>query len=111
MPTNGADSVVGLSKLYAKLQAIGRARHMFQFIRPLALPLVQSKIQLLALDIRVKNVAPTYSVEHEGESVLFDQLFALLNSDMQNEESYRRVLASYTGALHTSVTQHMSKEE
>ncbi|MBA0814884.1 hypothetical protein Gohar_020683, partial [Gossypium harknessii] len=64
-----------------------------------------------ALDIRVKNVAPTYSLEHEGESVLFDQLFALLTSDMQNEESYRRELASCTGALQTSITQHMSKEE
>ncbi|XVE75215.1 hypothetical protein DITRI_Ditri12bG0077700 [Diplodiscus trichospermus] len=64
-----------------------------------------------ALDIRVKNVAPTYSLEHEGESVLFDQLFALLNSDMQNEESYRRELASRTGALQTSISQHMSKEE
>ncbi|XWS68841.1 hypothetical protein CRYUN_Cryun04dG0127500 [Craigia yunnanensis] len=64
-----------------------------------------------ALDIRVKNVASTYSLEHEGESVLFDQLFALLNSDMQNEESYRRQLASCTGALQTSITQHMSKEE
>ncbi|KAE8692783.1 putative catalytic [Hibiscus syriacus] len=64
-----------------------------------------------ALDNRVKNVAPTYSLEHEGESVLFDQLFVLLNSDMQNEESYRRELASCTGALQTTITQHMSKEE
>ncbi|XP_004299048.1 PREDICTED: uncharacterized protein LOC101308084 [Fragaria vesca subsp. vesca] len=64
-----------------------------------------------ALDIRVKNVARTYSLEHEGESVLFDQLFELLNSSMQNEESYRRELASCTGALQTSISQHMSKEE
>uniref|UniRef100_A0A6N2N359 Hemerythrin-like domain-containing protein n=2 Tax=Salix viminalis TaxID=40686 RepID=A0A6N2N359_SALVM len=64
-----------------------------------------------ALDIRVKNVARTYSLEHEGESVLFDQLFELLNSSMQNEESYRRELASRTGALQTSIDQHMSKEE
>ncbi|GFS30555.1 zinc finger protein-like protein [Actinidia rufa] len=64
-----------------------------------------------ALDIRVKNVARTYSLEHEGESVLFDQLFALLNSDMHNEESSRRELASCTGALQTSISQHMSKEE
>ncbi|KAI7997314.1 Zinc finger protein BRUTUS [Camellia lanceoleosa] len=64
-----------------------------------------------ALDIRVKNVAQTYSLEHEGESVLFDQLFALLNSNMQNEESYRRELACCTGALQTSISQHMSKEE
>ncbi|KAF2298710.1 hypothetical protein GH714_025658 [Hevea brasiliensis] len=33
-----------------------------------------------ALDIRVKNVAQTYSLEHKGESSLFDQLFELLNS-------------------------------
>lgn len=56
-------------------------------------------------------MAPTYSLEHEGESVLFDQLFGLLNSSMQNEESYRRELASCTGALQTSISQHMSKEE
>ncbi|GAB4828861.1 hypothetical protein Ancab_018521 [Ancistrocladus abbreviatus] len=64
-----------------------------------------------ALDIRVKNVARTYSLEHEGESVLFDQLFELLSSNMQNEESYRRELASRTGVLQTSISQHMSKEE
>ncbi|CAL5340051.1 unnamed protein product [Camellia sinensis] len=64
-----------------------------------------------ALDIHVKSVAQTYSLEHERESVLFDQLFALLNSNMQNEESYRRELACCTGALQTSISQHMSKEE
>lgn len=64
-----------------------------------------------ALDIRVKNVARTYSLEHEGESALFDQLFALLNSNSGDEESYRRELASCTGALQTSISQHMSKEE
>ncbi|KAI8527685.1 hypothetical protein RHMOL_Rhmol12G0094500 [Rhododendron molle] len=64
-----------------------------------------------ALDIRVKNVARTYSLEHEGESVLFDQLFALLNSNVQTEENSKRELASCTGALQTSISQHMSKEE
>ncbi|OWM86304.1 hypothetical protein CDL15_Pgr011128 [Punica granatum] len=64
-----------------------------------------------ALDIRVKNVARTYSLEHEGESLLFDQLFELLRSNTQHEESYWRELASRTGALQTSIDQHMSKEE
>ncbi|KAM7479689.1 hypothetical protein LguiA_027902 [Lonicera macranthoides] len=64
-----------------------------------------------ALDIRVKNVAQAYSLEHKGESDLFDHLFELLNSDMQNDESFPRELASCTGALQTSVSQHMSKEE
>ncbi|CAM9001142.1 unnamed protein product [Rhodiola kirilowii] len=64
-----------------------------------------------ALDVRVKNVARTYSLEHEGESALFDQLCELLNSESPNEESYRRELASCTKALQTSVSQHMMKEE
>uniref|UniRef100_A0A2P2K0V3 Uncharacterized protein LOC105113207 isoform X1 n=2 Tax=Rhizophora mucronata TaxID=61149 RepID=A0A2P2K0V3_RHIMU len=64
-----------------------------------------------ALDVRVKNVARTYFLEHEGESILFDQLFKLLNSNMQNEENYGRELASRTAALQTSLSQHMAKEE
>ncbi|RYR57278.1 hypothetical protein Ahy_A05g023000 isoform B [Arachis hypogaea] len=64
-----------------------------------------------ALDIRVKNVAQTYSLEHKGESNLFDHLFELLNSSTHNDESFPRELASCTGALHTSVSQHLAKEE
>lgn len=64
-----------------------------------------------ALDIRVKNVAWTYSLEHEGESELFDQLFELLNSNTHDDDSFRRELASCTGAIQTSLGQHMSKEE
>ncbi|GMQ11342.1 hypothetical protein CsSME_00054002 [Camellia sinensis var. sinensis] len=64
-----------------------------------------------ALDIRVKNVAQAYSLEHKGENDLFDHLFELLNSDRQRDESFARELASCTGALQTSISQHMSKEE
>ncbi|KAL6614709.1 hypothetical protein ACP70R_036979 [Stipagrostis hirtigluma subsp. patula] len=64
-----------------------------------------------ALDIRVKNVAGTYSLEHKGESDLFNQLFALLELDIQNDDGLRRELASCTGAIQTCLTQHMSKEE
>lgn len=64
-----------------------------------------------ALDIRVKNVAQTYSLEHKGESNLFDHLFELLSSNSRNDESFLRELASCTGALQTTVSQHMSKEE
>lgn len=59
----------------------------------------------------MKNVARTYSLEHEGEGFLFDQLFELLKSQIQNEEHYRRELASCVGALQTSISQHLSKEE
>ncbi|KAI8542696.1 hypothetical protein RHMOL_Rhmol08G0158900 [Rhododendron molle] len=64
-----------------------------------------------ALDIRVKNVAQAYSLEHKGESDIFDLLFELLNSNRPSDETFARELASCTGALQTSVSQHMSKEE
>ncbi|CAD6332947.1 unnamed protein product [Miscanthus lutarioriparius] len=64
-----------------------------------------------ALDIRVKNVAGTYSLEHKGENDLFAHLFTLLQLDVQNDDAIRRELASCTGAIRTFVTQHMSKEE
>ncbi|EEF28680.1 zinc finger protein BRUTUS [Ricinus communis] len=64
-----------------------------------------------ALDIRVKNVAQAYSLEHKGESSLFAQLFELLNSYKQNDESFPKELASCTGALQTSLIQHLAKEE
>jgi zinc finger-like protein len=64
-----------------------------------------------ALDNRVKNAANSYSLEHKGESNLFDQLFELLNSYTQNDESFPRELASCTGVLQTSLSQHMAKEE
>ncbi|OWM65131.1 hypothetical protein CDL15_Pgr008718 [Punica granatum] len=64
-----------------------------------------------ALDIRVKNVAHAYSLEHKGESNLFDHLFELLNTSGQTDESFLRELASCTGALRTSVCQHLAKEE
>ncbi|KAJ3670660.1 hypothetical protein LUZ60_008086 [Juncus effusus] len=64
-----------------------------------------------ALDLRVKNVAFTYSLEHEGERDLFTHLFNLLKLDVKNCDNLRRELASCTGAIQTSLTQHMSKEE
>ncbi|CAH9084819.1 unnamed protein product [Cuscuta epithymum] len=71
----------------------------------------EDEVMFPALDIRVKNIARTYSLEHKGESDLFDHLFELLNSHDQSHESFPRELASCTGALQTSVCQHMSKEE
>ncbi|XP_078164190.1 zinc finger protein BRUTUS-like isoform X1 [Carex rostrata] len=64
-----------------------------------------------ALDLRVKNVAQTYYLEHAGEKGLFKHLFELLQQDLNNDSCLRRKLASCTGAIQTSLTQHMSKEE
>ncbi|KAJ0238371.1 hypothetical protein HA466_0240170 [Hirschfeldia incana] len=71
----------------------------------------EDEVIFSALDIRVKNVAQTYSLEHKGESTLFDHLFELLNPATEIDESYRRELASSTGALQTSVSQHLAKEQ
>ncbi|WCJ21936.1 zinc finger protein-related [Euphorbia peplus] len=71
----------------------------------------EDEVVFAALDIRVKNVAHTYSLEHEGESNLFDQLSELLSSYVENDESFSRKLASCTEALQTSLIQHMAKEE
>ncbi|XVE58796.1 hypothetical protein DITRI_Ditri04bG0197700 [Diplodiscus trichospermus] len=71
----------------------------------------EDEVIFRALDIRVKNVAKTYSLEHKGESNLFDHLFELLNSYMEDDESFPKKLASCTGALQTSISQHMAKEE
>ncbi|KAK4409628.1 Zinc finger protein BRUTUS [Sesamum angolense] len=64
-----------------------------------------------ALDIRVKNVARTYSLEHEGESVLFDQLFTLLRSDMKNEESYRESCLLYWSTSNINQSAHVQGKE
>ncbi|PUZ38647.1 hypothetical protein GQ55_9G213800 [Panicum hallii var. hallii] len=74
-------------------------------------PILELQVIFPALDIRVKNVAGTYSLEHKGEIYLFSQLFALLQLDMQNDDGLRRELASCTGAIHTCLSKHMSKEE
>ena len=71
----------------------------------------QLQVIFPALDIRVKNVAGTYSLEHKGENDLFTQLLALLQLNIQNDDALRRELASCTGAIQTCLTQHMSKEE
>lgn len=73
--------------------------------------ILQLQVIFPALDIRVKNVAQTYSLEHKGESNLFDHLFELLTCNIQNDENFPRELASCTGALQTSISQHMAKEE
>ncbi|KQK05031.1 zinc finger protein BRUTUS [Brachypodium distachyon] len=64
-----------------------------------------------ALDIRVKNVAGTYSLEHKRENDLFAHLFALFQLDVHNNDGLRRELASCAGAIRTIISQHMFKEE
>jgi zinc finger-like protein len=68
-----------------------------------------------ALDLRVKNVAHAYSLEHKVESDLFDQMFLLLTAALKEKGSapmeLRRELICCTEAIQTTLCQHFSKEE
>ncbi|KAL2642312.1 hypothetical protein R1flu_009899 [Riccia fluitans] len=68
-----------------------------------------------ALDLRVKNVAHAYSLEHQTESDLFDQMFLLLTAALREKGSaaveLRRELVCCTEAIQTTLCQHLSKEE
>jgi zinc finger-like protein len=68
-----------------------------------------------ALDLRVKNVAHAYSLEHQVEGELLDQMSGLLRKAVVVKGSVplnlRRELLSCTEALQTILCQHFSKEE
>lgn len=107
---NAEDEVVHSSSIYFFLiLGLVRSQWIIHYIYIVSFECIQ--VIFPALDVRVKNVARTYSLEHEGESALFDHLCLLLNSHHPYSETYRRELASCTKALQTSVSQHMMKEE
>jgi len=67
-----------------------------------------------ALDARVKNVATAYTLEHQIESNLFDELsgmLALLGERDSLDASSSRSLAGCSEALSTVLAQHLAKEE
>ncbi|KAI5083971.1 hypothetical protein GOP47_0000140 [Adiantum capillus-veneris] len=69
-----------------------------------------------ALDSRVKNIAPTYLLEHKDEDHLFDLMSELLSSAQRESNAslskkLKRELLWCTEAIKTSLSKHMSKEE
>ncbi|CAM6015632.1 unnamed protein product [Sphagnum balticum] len=75
----------------------------------------EDEVMFPALDSRVKNVAHAYSLEHQVEGELLDQMSGLLRKAMVEKGSVplnlRRELLSCTEALQTILCQHLSKEE
>nr|PNR27802.1 hypothetical protein PHYPA_029954 [Physcomitrium patens] len=75
----------------------------------------EDEVILPALDSRVKNVAHSYSLEHKVESDQFDQIAQLLSNPLAEDgrvaSSLHSQLGSCTEALHTTLCQHLSKEE
>lgn len=68
-----------------------------------------------ALDCKVKNVTSAYSVEHEDEERLFEQLFSLLSAALQQEGKERqatlRQLECKIEEVHITLRKHLAKEE
>lgn len=68
-----------------------------------------------ALDAKVRNVTSAYSVEHEDEERLFEQLSALLSSALLQDGKKRaatlRQLECKIEEVHLTLRKHLAKEE
>lgn len=76
---------------------------------------VEDEVVYPALDAKVKNVTLAYSVEHEVEERLFEQL-ALLLTEALAQEGVRQAatvqaLACKVEEIHTTLRKHLAKEE
>ncbi|KAH7295966.1 hypothetical protein KP509_26G001500 [Ceratopteris richardii] len=75
----------------------------------------EDEVVFPALDSRVKNIAPTYLLEHQHEDDLFEILSQLLTSIQKQDEGHikklQREIVCSTEALQRSLDIHMSKEE
>lgn len=72
------------------------------------------QVIFLALDELVKNVVPTYSLEHKSIDDLFDSVFNCLDVlDKEGKDNYKTFqgLLFCIGTLQTTIYQHMLKEE
>ncbi|XWS51065.1 hypothetical protein CRYUN_Cryun12cG0144200 [Craigia yunnanensis] len=71
------------------------------------------QVVFLALDAHVKNVACTYSLEHESIDLLFDSVFCCLNALEESENISKELqeLVFCIGTIQSSICKHMLKEE
>lgn len=77
---------------------------------------VEDEVVYPALDSKVRNVTLAYSVEHEDEEHLFEQLFQLLSRALGEPEGREqlatvRLLACKVEEIHTTLRKHLRKEE
>ncbi|KXZ51428.1 hypothetical protein GPECTOR_12g390 [Gonium pectorale] len=68
-----------------------------------------------ALDSKVRNVTLAYSIEHQDEEILFEQLSQLLSTALEEPELKRkgtiRTLICKVEEIHTTLRKHLAKEE
>ncbi|GBF95645.1 hypothetical protein Rsub_08627 [Raphidocelis subcapitata] len=76
---------------------------------------VEDEVVYPALDSKVKNVTSAYTVEHQDEEYLFEQLGQLLSSAVSQSGAERaatvRQLVCKVEAIHTTLRKHLAKEE
>ncbi|KIY98471.1 hypothetical protein MNEG_9490 [Monoraphidium neglectum] len=76
---------------------------------------VEDEVVYPALDSKVKNVTSAYSVEHQDEEYLFEQLGQLLGGAVAQSGAARaatvRQLVCKVEAIHTTLRKHLAKEE
>ncbi|KAL7098679.1 hypothetical protein ACP275_09G033300 [Erythranthe tilingii] len=73
----------------------------------------EDEVIFLALDAQVKNVVPTYSLEHKSIEANFGSIFRHLDRLINNDEDsqmFQELLFSI-GTVQTMICQHMHKEE
>ncbi|XP_057806356.1 zinc finger protein BRUTUS-like At1g74770 [Salvia miltiorrhiza] len=74
----------------------------------------EDEVIFLALDAQVKNVVPTYSLEHssidDSFSCIFHYLDLLMNKDEDAPEMFQDLI-SLIGTVQTMICHHMHKEE
>ncbi|KAK7291673.1 hypothetical protein RIF29_07000 [Crotalaria pallida] len=96
--------------------AILKLRSRFQFLKVAHKYhcAAEDEVIFLALDIHVKNVACTYSLEHISTGDLFDSIFRFLEELKGPDEDFSNLfqeLLYSIGILQTSINQNMLKEE
>ncbi|KAK9866277.1 hypothetical protein WJX84_001775 [Apatococcus fuscideae] len=76
---------------------------------------VEDEVVYPALDCKVRNVTSAYTVEHEHEGGLFEELTQLLSVALKQEGKQRaatiRQLDCKVEEIHTTLRKHLAKEE
>ncbi|PNH05575.1 hypothetical protein TSOC_008134, partial [Tetrabaena socialis] len=76
---------------------------------------VEDEVLYPVLDSKVRNVTLAYSIEHQDEEILFEQLNQLLSAALGEPEAQRkstiRTLICKVEEIHTTLRKHLAKEE
>ncbi|KAJ4836508.1 hypothetical protein Tsubulata_036212 [Turnera subulata] len=96
-------------------ELVAELRRRFDFLR-LAYKYhtaAEDEVIFFALDVRVKNVAGAYSLEHDSIDDLFDSVFQWLNEfkEGKNDAEPLEELLFCISILQSSICEHMLKEE